>query len=165
MAAIEPLFHMAAFAAPTEVDRVISSAAEVADELGAQTYGPAEVGGGKLLSIWPPVESPTFVSVSTRPIPTGAAWVRASAQGLDLDALDVTDVIADALKSRLGELGSDVLPPPRSREYDRSATRRLEAEIQQLLEAMATDSSSRASLSETIFERELLLQYLTDLSA
>lgn len=165
MTVVEPLFHMATFAAPTEVDRVIPSVAEVAVELGAQTYGPAEVGGGRLLAISPPIESPTFVSVSARPIPPGAAWVRVSAQGLDLDGLDVADVIADALKSRLGELGSDVLPPPRSREYDRSATQLLEAEIQQLLEAMATDSSSRASLSEAIFERELLLQHLTDLGA
>lgn len=165
MAVVEPLFHVAAFAAPTEVDLVIPSAAEVAAELGAQTYGPAEVGGGRLLSIWPAVESPTFVSVSARPISAGAAWVRASAQGLDLATLDVADVIAEALKLRLGDLGSSVLPPPQSREYDRSATRLLEGEIQQLLEAMAAGSSSRAALSEEIFERELLLQHLTDLGA
>jgi hypothetical protein len=165
MAVVEPLFHMETFAAPTEADLVIHAVAEVAAELGAQTHGPAEVGGGRLLSIWPPIESPTFASVSARPIPAGAAWVRVSAQGLDLVALDVADVIATALKSRLGELGPGVLPPPRSREYDRSATRLLEGEIQQLLEAMATDSSSRAGLSEAIFERELLLQHLTDLGA
>src|SRR5215217_406733 len=81
MAVVEPLFHIETFAAPIEADLVIHAAAEVAAELGAQTHGPAEVGGGRLLSIWPPIESPTFVSVSARPIPAGAAWVRVSAQG------------------------------------------------------------------------------------
>lgn len=165
MTVVEPLFHTAAFAAPTEVEWVIPSATEVAAELGAQIHEPAEVGGGRLLSIWPPIESPTFVSISARPIPAGATWVRVSAQGFDLTTLDVADVIADALKARLGELGPDVLPPPRPREYDRSATRLLEGEIQQLLEAMATDSSNRAGLAQAVFERELLLQHLTDLGA
>lgn len=162
---IEPLFHMAAFAAPVETDLVIYSAAEVAAEMGARTYGPAEVGGGRLVSIWPPAEGPTFVSVSARSISSGIAWVLASSQGLDLDALDVADVIAAALKSRLGELGPGIRPPARSNEYDRSATRLLEGEIQQLLEAMAVDPSSEAGLSEAIFERELLLQHLTSLGA
>ena len=165
MALIEPLFHTTAFAAPVETHLVISSAADIAAEMGARTCGPAEVGGGRLLSIWPPAESPTFVSVGARSISSGIAWVHASSQGLDLHVLDVADVIAAALKSRLGELGPDVRPPARSNEYDRSATRLLEGEIQQLLEAMAVDPSSEAGLSEAIFERELLLQHLTSLGA
>lgn len=42
----------------------MSAAAEIATELEARTHPPAEVGGGRLLSIWPSDEVPTFVSIT-----------------------------------------------------------------------------------------------------
>jgi hypothetical protein len=70
-----------------------------------------------------------------------------------------------ALESRLGKLGPEVRPLPREIEYDREVTRRLEAEIQELLEAMASNSTPWGHTSASIYERELRLQHLTGLGA
>ena len=158
-----PLFRMNAFTARTEVYQAITCAAEVAAELTARAYGPAEVGGGELLCLWPPVEAPGFVSVSARPISPDTAWVRVTGQGLGIETLDTADQIAVMLESRLGTLGPDVLPLPRDHDYDREATRLLEGEIQRLLEELADDPPAWEYLSRAIYERELLLQDLTGL--
>lgn len=81
--------------------------------------------------------------------------------GVDLASL--TDLIAADLKSEIGVIESGVLPPEREPEYDREETRRLEREIQELLEALASDPASLETLSAHIYLRELKLQYMTDL--
>lgn len=163
MSPLGPLFHMNTFMARTDVYPAITCAAEVAAELNARAYGPAEVGGGELLFLWPPAKVPGFVSVTARPISPGTAWVGVTGQGLDIETLDAADQIAVMLESRLGTLGPDVLPPARDHDYDREATRLLEGEIQQLLEELAADPAAWEHLSRAIYERELLLQDLTGL--
>lgn len=163
MSPLGPLFGMNAFMARTEAYAAITCAVEIAAELTASAYGPAEVGGGELLCLWPPAEAPGFVSVSARPISPGTAWVRVTGQGLGTETLDTADQIAMMLESRLGTLGPDALPPPRDHDYDREASRLLEGEIQRLLEESAADPSAWEHLSRAIFERELLLQDLTGL--
>ena len=158
-----PLFQMDAFAAAADPDAAMSAVAEIAAGLVAKTYGPAEVGGGRLLFLWPLDEVPTFVSVTARPIPAGATWIRISAQSLALPSLDVVEKVKVGLEFRLGNLGPEVRPPPREVEYDRVASRQLEAEIQELLGALATDATAWEHLSKSIYERELLLQHLTEL--
>jgi hypothetical protein len=147
------------------MDEAMSSALGVAAELAAKTYGPSEVGGGRLLTMWPPGQVPAFVSVTARPISARTVWVGVAAQGLAVSSLDIADRVRATLESRLGALGPEVRPSPRELQYDREATRRLEAEIQQLLEGMATDSMSWGHTSSVIYEREMLLQHLTGLGA
>jgi hypothetical protein len=118
----QALWRRDAFAAAADIDEVMSSAIDVAAEMSAKTYGPSEVGGGRLLTMWPPDQTPTFVSVTAR-------------------------------------------PAPREIEYDREATRRLEAEIQGPLEDMASDAISWGHASSSIYERESRLQHLTGLGA
>lgn len=78
----EPHFYgVGSFAAPVEPDRVMSSALQIAAQMQAQTLGPDDVRGGKLISIFPASEKPAFVSISARPRPGSVAWV---SLGLDL---------------------------------------------------------------------------------
>jgi hypothetical protein len=165
MPSVGPLFRTTGIAVEAEMDQVMSAADEIAAGMRARTYGPAEVGGGRLLSIWPVAGEPTFASVTARPMPGSAAWVGVSVQSLRIEALDIMDDLAGALKSRLGALGSGVTPPERVRDYDRGATRKLESEIQDLLEEMSADPSAWEYLSGAIYEREVLLQHLTELGA
>lgn len=117
-----------------------------------------------MISIFPSSEEPAFVSISARPMPGSVAWVRVGSQGLmGVDLASLTDLIAADLKSEIGVIESGVLPPEREPEYDREETRRLEREIQELLEALASDPASLETLSAHIYLRELKLQYMTDL--
>lgn len=157
------IFRMDAFATAAGMDDVMAAARALAEELNASFYGPAAVGGGRLLSVWPPDPVPTFISVKAKPIQDGACWVGLSVQSLAVDSLDVMDEMKATLESRLGSL--DISPRPRELDYDRGAARRLESEIQELLESLAADPSSWDALSRTIFERELVLQHFTQLGA
>jgi|GEM_PF-3264513 len=157
------LWRHDAFAAAADMDEVMSSALDVAAEMNAKTYGPSEVGGGRLLTIWPPGQAPTFVSLTATQVSTETVWVGVSAQSLASPSLDIANEVQAALESRLGKLGAEVRPAPREIDYDREATRRLEAEIQELLEAMASGASSWDHAASSIYERELLLQHLTGL--
>jgi hypothetical protein len=161
----QPLFHTDALAVESDEDAVMASALEIAADLGGKVSGPSEVGGGRLVTIWPAEPVPAFVSVTARAFAPGKVWVRVAAQCVAASWLDVGDDVKAGLESRLGSL-ADVLPPPRDRDYDREETRRLEGEIQHLLEAMAVaQPSSWGSLTAQIYERELLLQHLTELGA
>jgi len=160
-----PLFQTTAMAFDAGLDQVMSTASEIAAGMGARAYGPAEVGGGVLLSVWPAAGEPTFASVTARSMPEGGAWVGVSAQSLRSEALDIVDDISGALQSRLGGLETRTNPPERVGDYDRGVTRKLEAEIQDLLEAMSADPSAWEHLSRAVYEREVLLQHLTELGA
>jgi len=160
---VEPLFRTTAFASAVNGEEAMSAAIEIATQLGARIYGPAEVGGGWLLFIWLPDDAPTFLSISARPISVGTVWVRVAAQSFAAPSLDAVDKVSADLEAKLGNLGPDVLPPPREVEYDRAETRRLETEMQELLEAVAATPTSREHLSHSIYEREFLLQDLTEL--
>jgi hypothetical protein len=159
------LFRTTGIAVDAEMDQVMATAAEIAGAMGARTYGPAEVERGRLLSIWPAIGEPTFASVTARPMRERGACVGVSVQSLRVEDLDMVDELAEALKSRLGALEPEASPPERMTEYDRGATRRLESEIQDLLEAMSADPSAWGHLSRTVFEREILFQYLTEFRA
>lgn len=161
----QPLFCYSVFAAPVDVDEAMAATAEIAAEMDARTYGPAELPGGHLLFLWPRQETPTSLSVTARPISDATAWVGVDAQSLSVPSLDVAKEIESALEQRLGSLGPGISPPPRETDYDRGATRRLEAEIQELLEAVALDPGSWERVSGSIYERELLLQGLAGLRA
>jgi hypothetical protein len=161
----QALWRRDAFAAAADIDEVMSSAIDVAAEMSAKTYGPSEVGGGRLLTMWPPDQTPTFVSVTARPVSSETVWIAVSAQSLAVPSLDVADEVQAALESRLGKLGPEARAAPREIEYDREATRRLEAEIQGLLEDMASDAISWGHASSSIYERESRLQHLTGLGA
>lgn len=164
-APVGPLFQARGVAVDAPIDRVMSTASEIAAEIGGKAYGPAEVGGGQHVCIWPAVGEPTFVSVTARPLYEPGAWVGVSAQSLRSEALDIVDDLVGALQSRLGRLETRTGPPERVRDYDRGATRKLEAETQDLLEAMSADPSAWERLSGAVYERELLLQHLTELGA
>jgi hypothetical protein len=161
----QPLFQSTAFAAAADASEAMSAAAEIAEQMNARAYGPAEVGGGHLMFLWLPDGPPTFLSVTARPISAGTAWVGVSAQSLASASLDATDEVRAALELKLGNLGPEAHPPPRESEYDRGATRRLESEIQELLEDIEANPASWEQLSLTIWERELILQHLTELRA
>lgn len=161
----DPLFTTSAFSAAAELEGAISSAVEVAAEYETMIHGPAEIGGGKLLLIWPPPQGPSFVSVRARLISDEVVRVGVTAQALEIQGLDMGERICATLEARLGTLGPGVLPPPRIGEYDREATRLLEAEIQGFLEAMAVEPAAWGQLATSIFERELQLQHLTELRA
>lgn len=160
-----PLFQVRGVAVDAPMDQVMSIASEIASERGGKAYGPGAVGSGLHVCIWPAVGEPTFVSVTARPMCGRGAWVGVSAQSLRPEALDIVDDLVETLRSRLGPLETHSGPPERVRDYDREATRKLEAEIQDLLKVMATDSSAWEPLSLSVWERELLLQHLTELAA
>lgn len=160
-----PLFQARGLAVDAPMDRVMATASEIAAERGGRAYGPDEVGGGLHLCIWPVVGEPTFVSVTARPMNGRGAWVGVSGQSLQSEALDIVNELAETLQTKLGPLASHTGPPERVRDYDRGATKELEAETQDLLEAMSADPSTWQQLSHAIYERELLLQHLTELGA
>jgi len=162
---VEPLFRTTGIAVDAEMEQVLSTAGEIAAGMGARTYGPAEADGGRLLVIWPVVGEPTFASVTARPMRERGAWVGVSVQSLRIEALDLVDELAEMLRSQLGALGSGASPPERVLDYDRGETRRLESEIQNLLEEMSADPAAWEYLSRAIYEREVLFQYLTKLGA
>ena len=158
---MEPQFYGAgAFAASIEADRVMSSATEIAAQMGALISGPDEVRNGKLMSIWPASE-PSFVSISARPLPGDLAWVRIGSQGIGSAMFAVTDQIDAALKAEVGVVDG-VRPPERDHNYDREETGRLEREIHELLEGLAADPAALESFSAHIYLCELKLQYMTD---
>lgn len=113
--------------------------------------------------LWPPDPTPSFVSITGRPIAGHGSRIGISVQSLAAGTLDVMAEVSAAMESRLGTLDRGVVPPPREVEYDRAATRRLEREIQELLEGVAADPGSRSELSKAIFEREILFRHLTQL--
>ncbi|HEU5105979.1 MAG TPA: hypothetical protein VFU11_09070 [Solirubrobacterales bacterium] len=160
-----PLFQVQGIAVDAGMDEVMATVGEIAAGMGARIYGPAEVDGGRLLSVWPVVGEATFASVTARPMREHGASVSVSVQSLRIEALDMVNDLAEALKSRLGALGPEASPRERMTDYDRNATKRLESEIQDLLEAMAADPSAWEQLSRTVFEREILFQYLTEFRA
>jgi hypothetical protein len=123
------------------------------------------VAGGRLLVIWPQPGRRTFASVTARPISTGAVWVHVTSQALEIDLLADAEAVASALQARLGTLGPEVRPPIHEYDFDRSESRRLEGEIQQLLGTIEAEPTSWEHLSKTTFERELALQQLTELGA
>lgn len=159
----QPLFSGSALAVAADMQGAMSAAAEIANQLHARAYGPAEAGGGCLLFIWLPDDAPTFLSVSARPISSGTVWISVSAQSLAASSLDAVERVTADLRAKLGDLGPGVRPPLREVDYDRGAGRRLEAEQQELLEAVAANPAWWESLSHSIYERELLLQDLTEL--
>lgn len=161
MANVEPLFQGApSFAVPTTADQVMASAAQIADGMGAWAYGPDVAGPEMLLTIWPPVDEPTFVSLTAFDLTAEMAWVQASAQGAGVHALDVVERIAGALKSELGHVEQAPLPPERIGDYDREESRSLEREIQELLEMLGREEGSSESLRGEIHQRELRLQQM-----
>lgn len=158
-----PLFQARGVAVDAPIARVMATASEIATEMGGTIYGPAEVGGGQHACIWPAVGESTFVSVTARPMFDRGTWVGVSAQSLRSEALNIVDDLSEALKASLGRIELSTQPPERRDDYDRGATKKLEAEIQDLLEAMSADPSAWGPLSVAVYERELLLQHLTEL--
>ncbi|MGH2940453.1 MAG: hypothetical protein ACRDPE_20285 [Solirubrobacterales bacterium] len=160
-----PLFQPDVFATGSDIEAVVGAAAQIALDRGAVSQGPVTVADGQLLMVWPLPGRPTFASVTVRPVSAGAVWVRVMSQALDIDLLAEAETVASALRSRLGTLGPDVRPPIRESDFDRAESRRLEGEIQQLLETIEAEPTSLDQLSRTAFEREVALQQVTELGA
>jgi hypothetical protein len=140
----------------------MASAGQIADGMGAWVFGPDVAGSELLLTIWPPVDEPTFVSLTAFDLSAEMAWVQASAQGVGVHALDVVERIAGALKSELGHVEQAPLPPERIGDYDREESRSLEREIQELLETLGREEGSSEYLRSAIHQRELRLQQMVN---
>jgi hypothetical protein len=160
-----PLFQPDVFATGSDIEAVMSAAAQIALDIGGVSQGPVTVADGQLLMVWPLPGRPAFASVTARPISAGAIWVHVMSQALDIDLLAEAEAVASAVRSRLGPLGPDVHPPIREPDFDRTESRRLEGEIQQLLEAIEAEPTSWEHLIKTILERESALQQVTELGA
>lgn len=160
-----PLFQPDSFAAKAEVETVVNAAAQIAEEKGAVSQGPVTVAGGMLLLVWPAPGRPVFASVTARSFSAGVVWVHVLSQALEIDLLAEAEALASMLRSRLLTLGPDVRPPIYEKDYDRAESRRVEGEIQELLEAMEAEPSSWEHLSSRTFEREQTLQQITELGA
>jgi len=89
------LFQTMGIAVDAETDEVMTTAEEIALEMGARIFGPAVSDGGSLLSIWPLIGEPTFASVTARPMRERGASVGVSVQSLQPEALDLAADLAD----------------------------------------------------------------------